>query len=333
MVSAKVVEDQLQRLGFNHRSWGRTECRELPNILMPDEELYEVVNGYYEGGFALLVSTNVRVLLIDKKPMNYLTVEDIRFDMISEIDYSHRLLGARINISTGLKDLRFTSLNKSRLRKLITHVQHCMAEVKFKQKEHQEGQNTHLEQLNRQLRKYLIAQQKQQVKLQRQLKEQAENANAKTTPQFEMIKPSPELADYLYAQSLLEHNGINDANARPQAQTAVPSATPVPAPMTSASLPEQTGQPRSRAQIVSDLYAAGMKEVFGVRVPDQAPTTTPPQPAGVFSSPLDPLRIAYSKLPLALRNRRFGRPSFHSHSQAPVVSANNSHQAPAGGLS
>src|ERR1700690_4438056 len=73
MVSKKSVVEQLKKIGFKHEAWGRGEVRELHNILIPDEEIVECVNGIYEGGFALLVATNVRVLLIDKKPLNYLT--------------------------------------------------------------------------------------------------------------------------------------------------------------------------------------------------------------------------------------------------------------------
>ncbi len=88
MVSKKSVEAQLKRIHFNYLAWGKTEIQELPNIILPEEHILECVNGMYEGGFALLVATDMRVLLIDKKPLNYLTVEDLRFDMISEIDLS-----------------------------------------------------------------------------------------------------------------------------------------------------------------------------------------------------------------------------------------------------
>src|SRR5580692_3039158 len=127
MVTKESVDEQLKNLGFNLNGWGRAEIRELPHILLPGEEIYELVNGTYEGGFALAVATDVRLLLVDKKPMNYLTVEDLRFDMINEIDYSHRLLGAHIHVTTGSKELVFHSYNKERLRKLIGHVQHSMA--------------------------------------------------------------------------------------------------------------------------------------------------------------------------------------------------------------
>ena len=62
MVTQESVEQQLKKIGFNHFGWGRTEALELHNIILPDEEIYECVNGIYEGGFALLVATDVRVI-------------------------------------------------------------------------------------------------------------------------------------------------------------------------------------------------------------------------------------------------------------------------------
>ncbi len=169
MVTKESVEEQLKKIGVNYQGWGHSEMGELPHVILPDEKIFECVNGFYEGGFALLVATNFRVLLIDKKPMRYLTVEDLRFDMISEIDYSRRLLAAQINISTGTKNLRFISVNQPRLRKLIGHVQHCMAENKKIQVEHGEDQKQHLEQINQQLQTYLLAQHQQQQKMQEYL--------------------------------------------------------------------------------------------------------------------------------------------------------------------
>jgi Bacterial PH domain len=151
MVDVQSIEKQLTGLGFKLHGWGRTEVKELRNIILPGEKIFECANGFYEGGFALLLATDVRVLLVDKKPLNYLTVEDMRFDMINEIDYSHRLFGANIRISAGETQLKFTSINQQRLRKLIGHVQHSMAEAKKNQATH-----PHLEQINQQLRSYLL---------------------------------------------------------------------------------------------------------------------------------------------------------------------------------
>lgn len=311
MVSAESVEQQLKKINFNLHGWGRTEARELPHILMPDEEIFELVNGLYEGGFALLVATNFRMLLIDKKPMNFLTVEDLRFDMISEIDYGHRLLGARISISTGSKNLKFTSYNQQRLRKLITHVQHCMADAKKKSNDHQEDQKQHLEQINQQLQTYLLAQHQEQQELRNNFRDSHEGV-AKST-----VKPPPQLADYLYAQSLLQQNQATkdkaDLDALRLASTAVaPSAM-------------QTSSQRA----AEDLYAEGVQEIFGNRpqkasapsdVPVQGTAITRQQTVqhvnGLLSFEINPLKVAYSKLPMALRNRKFGRPSFHNHSES-----------------
>lgn len=301
MVTKESVEAQLKKIHFNTFGWGRTEIRELPNIILPDEQIFECANGIYEGGFALLVATDVRVLLIDKKPMNYLTVEDLRFDMISEIDYSHRLLGARISISTGSKNLRFTSYNQARLRKLIGHIQHCMAEIKKRQADHQEDQKLHLEQINRQLQTYLLAQHQQQQKLQQQL----QNDGA-TSPTIEPVRPSPQLADYLFAQSLL---------AQHETQTGQDVSTPAGAAALAqarASGGAAPAAPRftvpSSQPAPDDLYAEGVREVFGRRQP-------PTRSLQHVPDLNNPLRIAYSKLPMAMRNRKFGRPSFHAHSQ------------------
>jgi hypothetical protein len=288
MVTRESIEEQLKDIGFNYKGWGRTEIGELPHIILPDEEIYECANGFYEGGFAMLVATNFRVLLIDKKPLRYLTVEDLRFDMISEIDYSHRLLAAQISISTGTKNLRFISINQERLRKLIGHVQHCMAENKKKQAQHGEDQKLHLEQINRQLQSYLLAQHQQQQKIQEYL---ANNEGKSIDLNLEPVKPTPELSDYLYAQSLLaEHEKQNE-------QT-------------------QVGQV-SRAA-ADDLYNEGIQEVFGRQNPNQEmPTSQAPPPATQhhgISLEVNPLSVAYSKLPLAMRNKKFGRPSFHAHS-------------------
>lgn len=123
MVELHHVETQLKDIGCNFRFFGRPEVRELAKILQPSEVIAHAVNGYYEGGFALLVVTDQRLLLIDRKPM-FLTIEDIRFDMIAEIDFNHRLLNATARIFSMNKSLVFTTWNHERLRVLIDHLQH-----------------------------------------------------------------------------------------------------------------------------------------------------------------------------------------------------------------
>lgn len=282
MVSPESIAAQLKRIGFSQSAWGRAEVAELPNVIIPEEEIFECVNGMYEGGFALLVATDVRVLLIDKKPFNYLTVEDLRFDMINEIDYNHRLFGAYVDISTGNRDLKFRSYNQARLRKLIHHVQNCMAEIKKKQVSHQEGQHQHLEQINGHLKTYLIATHKHQQQLQRRL-EEAQRKGVIPEDAVPAPKPSPELSDYLLAQGLLAEYEAKLADSMPDAEKDAAKLIPEG---------EVVGPD------IDDLYAEARREVFGGHVDDRDESDRA-------------LKIAYSKLPQALRIRKFGRPSLH----------------------
>jgi hypothetical protein len=129
MVTLSYVEDQLKRVGCNFRFWGRPEIRELTKILMPDEIIAGATNGRYEGGFALLCVTSHRLLLVDRKPL-FLTLEDIRFDMIAEIDYSARLLDSTIRIMTPNRTLSFTAYNQHRVRNILNYTQQRVMEIR-----------------------------------------------------------------------------------------------------------------------------------------------------------------------------------------------------------
>jgi hypothetical protein len=129
MVSLDYVEDQLKTVGCNFKFFGRPEIRELRNILVQGEVIAQAVLGRYDNGTALLVVTNYRILLIDKKPM-FLTLEDIRFDMVSEIDYSAQLLEGTIRIQTPNRVLRFTGWNHGRLRTVLNHVQQRVTDIR-----------------------------------------------------------------------------------------------------------------------------------------------------------------------------------------------------------
>lgn len=306
MVSLKSVEQQLKDIQFNTRSWGRAEISELPNILLDDEKIFECVNGMYEGGFALLVATNIRLLLIDKKPMKFLTVEDLRFDLINQIDYSHRLMGAKIIISAGNKNLRFTSYNQQRLRKLIHHIQHRMAEVKTMQHSSAETQQQHLERINQQLQAYLLAQHQHQEELRKQLEKA--NAAGQPAPAVDTVKPAPELADFLYAQSLMQqHEASTGVLIAPPAPSLITQPTAVSKPMLADSVLQTALAPESPIKQDSidkdDLIEAGRREIFGARA--RAVVKPLQAPLAYLNTEINPLKVAYSKLPQALKQRKY----------------------------
>lgn len=127
MVQPEVVEKQLRRIGINYRFWNKPELRELPKILLEGEEIHHIASGHYEGGFAVLVSTNLRVLLIDKKPF-FLTLEDVRYERISDVELNHRLLDATLRLGALTKNLTFTGFNPSKMREMTSYIQECVME-------------------------------------------------------------------------------------------------------------------------------------------------------------------------------------------------------------
>jgi hypothetical protein len=129
MVTWQSVEAQLKRVGCNYVLWGSTEVHELANILMDSERIVQAVNGYYDGGFALLTVTNYRVIVVDKKPF-LLTVEDLRYDMIAEVDYSARVFTSILHIITPLRSLDFTSWSTRRLRSSMNYIQQRVMELR-----------------------------------------------------------------------------------------------------------------------------------------------------------------------------------------------------------
>jgi len=303
MVDPEYVESQLKAIKFHLTRVNRPEINELQNILHPDEKIYECVNGFYEGGVALLVATDIRVLLIDKKPMGFLNVDDLRFDMISDIDYNHRAFGAQIRINCGMKNLTFKSYNQPKLRKLISNVQQRMSEIKREMVNHEAGQNQHLEEINKQLQMYLLAQQQQ-------LERQVNQNQAVNLP-----KPSPQLADYLFAQRLLEefHNNgskITNDSTLPESDQAAKVES-----MTSTTPEEPTI--KSQQELIKEMTEAGRMEVFGGadKISHQAVTDTEVNNSAIGAmnyqgADITPFKIASAKLPYLLKSRRYTRPFY-----------------------
>jgi len=123
MVHPSIIEARLGELGFRASRWFKAEIHELQHILMNDETIVALACGRYFGSFALLVATDQRLLLIDKRVF-FMTIEDSRYDMISEIDFNMQMYAANLTIYTMNKTHKFTSVKyKRELRDLTKYVQ------------------------------------------------------------------------------------------------------------------------------------------------------------------------------------------------------------------
>lgn len=129
MAAMNTVEEQLKKVDCHYTLWGSSEVAELSKLLMSGEEIAIAVNGYYEGGFGLLVVTNYRVLIIDKKPF-VLNVEDLRYEMITEVTYGARLLIAEMHVAIPTRTVYFNSWSMEKLHHAMRLVQQHVLEAR-----------------------------------------------------------------------------------------------------------------------------------------------------------------------------------------------------------
>lgn len=129
MMTPAQIQGQLKGIRCHYLGWGRTEIAELSSILMDDEEIVMAVNGYYEGGFGLLCVTNLRVLIIDKKPF-VLNIEDLRYDMITEVTYSARFIIATIHMAVPTRTIYFSSWAMDKLNVSMKFIQERVMEAR-----------------------------------------------------------------------------------------------------------------------------------------------------------------------------------------------------------
>lgn len=130
MVHISEIEARLNQLGVNLSRWFRAEKKELQHILMDHEKIICAVPGRYYGSFALLVATDQRLLLIDKRTF-FMNLEDIRYDMITETNFNTGVIEATLQVYTLNKHHQFTSIkNKDQLRDLTKFVQRRVMEIR-----------------------------------------------------------------------------------------------------------------------------------------------------------------------------------------------------------
>ncbi len=130
MVQRSVIEARLSQLGIKVSRWFKPEIDELEQILLDNEKIISAVPGRYFSGFALLVATESRLLLLDKRAF-FMTIEDMRYDMVSQINFSTRFFDATVDIFTLNKEHVFTSMRyKQQLREMTYYVQNRVAEIR-----------------------------------------------------------------------------------------------------------------------------------------------------------------------------------------------------------
>lgn len=118
------IKNQIQELKLSGVSnfLGRREINELPSILAPTEIIDNLAQGTYNKGQGILVSTNKRLLFIDKGMLYGLKIEDFPLDKITSIQYETGLLLGGIKIHTSGNNAKIENVEKASARSFAEFV-------------------------------------------------------------------------------------------------------------------------------------------------------------------------------------------------------------------
>ena len=126
------IKRQIQNLKISNVSnfLGRKEINELPKILAESEIVDNIAQGTYSNGQGILVSTNRRLVFIDKGLLYGLKVEDFPYDKITTIQYETGLLLGEIKIHTSGNIAKIDNVEKTTARSFAEFVRNKLSQPK-----------------------------------------------------------------------------------------------------------------------------------------------------------------------------------------------------------
>lgn len=128
MADAESIEKILKSLGYGEKLLGISEIKALPPILWEDELPEKIIRGRYNGGFGVLVSTNKRLIFINKSILS-LRVEDFSYDKITSIQYSKGLFSGNMEIYASGNRALITEIKKDQVGPFAEYVRAKITET------------------------------------------------------------------------------------------------------------------------------------------------------------------------------------------------------------
>jgi hypothetical protein len=126
------IKAQIAKLELNNISsfLGRKEISELPSILAANEQIDNLIQGTYNKGQGILVSTDRRLVFVDKGLLYGLKVEDFPLDKITSIQYETGLLLGEVKIHTSGNIAVIDNVEKSAARKFAEFIRNKLSAPK-----------------------------------------------------------------------------------------------------------------------------------------------------------------------------------------------------------
>jgi hypothetical protein len=127
MRELQLVKARLRDLGIGTYQQNKPEVRELARILRPTEEIEAVAFGWYAAGFAMLVCTSERFLMVDKYPMD-LKIDDIPYFMVAGTETNLGLYWGKLRVFTRPKNFDFWHIQNPQARQMSEYLDAKLSE-------------------------------------------------------------------------------------------------------------------------------------------------------------------------------------------------------------
>lgn len=108
----KEVKLELARLGVSRFQLSQPEIHELTRVLFDDESIKAFVMGIYDGGYGMLVATNLRLLFVDVMAFGRVIIDDIPYTSINAIELRLGIFFGTVSVLARSRNYKFWWLNK-----------------------------------------------------------------------------------------------------------------------------------------------------------------------------------------------------------------------------
>ena len=123
MRTVKEILFQLNQIGVQNKFLVWPEIKQLPNIMFDDEIIQRFVIGGHPTGFACLIATDRRVILVHKVFMG-LIVEDLPYASIHAVRFNYGLVFGEIDIQLIDKMVGLRRISRAKINDFVKFVQY-----------------------------------------------------------------------------------------------------------------------------------------------------------------------------------------------------------------
>jgi general stress protein 26 len=116
------IRKDLIKAGATKYNLLRAEFRKLPSLIHKQETIGGVVYGRIEGGTALLVATDRRVIYVDEK-FFYDRADEINYDVVSGVSLNKQGRYSGVVLHTRLGDFKFTFVRSAMAQRFVSYVE------------------------------------------------------------------------------------------------------------------------------------------------------------------------------------------------------------------